>query len=250
MNPPRLAETVYRSLARLTTRWPHDTMRTVAMRTVSRDLPASPEQGSARHIVTVAFLALCVAILMFFRVGYWLVREDPLEKASAIVILSGGMPERALQAVEIYRAGYAPEVWITQAAQPKEEMRALGIPFDGEEEYSRRILIHEGVPESAIRILTQPIVNTADEVRVIAAALGAHSDAKIIVVTTKAHTRRVHTLWLKLAAGHGQSIVRAAGADSFEPGHWWHSTRDALDVVRELLGLLNVWSGLPLQPAR
>jgi hypothetical protein len=31
---------------------------------------------------------------------------------------------------------------------------------------------------------------------------------------------------------------------------WWRNTGDALDVVREVLGLLNVWAGLPLQPAK
>jgi hypothetical protein len=44
--------------------------------------------------------------------------------------------------------------------------------------------------------------------------------------------------------------VRAAGTDGFDAAHWWRNTHDALDVVREVLGLLNAWAGLPLQPAR
>jgi uncharacterized SAM-binding protein YcdF (DUF218 family) len=210
----------------------------------------SPRQiGSARHVVIAALLLLCLGTLIFFRIGFWLMREDPLEKASAIVILSGGMPERAIEAAAIYRTGYAPEVWVTQAAQPREEMQSLGVPFDGEEEYSRRILIHEGVPANAIRILAPPIVNTADEMHTIAGTL-PRNGATIIIVTTKAHTRRVHALWSRLGAGRARIIVRAAAGDSFDPARWWHSTRDALDVVREVLGLLNVWAGLPLHPAR
>jgi len=46
-----------------------------------------------------------------------------------------------------------------------------------------------------------------------------------------------------------RAIVRAAVNDPFKPSRWWRNTHDALDVVREVLGLLNVWAGLPLQPA-
>jgi len=44
--------------------------------------------------------------------------------------------------------------------------------------------------------------------------------------------------------------VRAAATDSFSPEHWWRATGDALEVLREVLGLLNAWAGLPLHPAR
>jgi hypothetical protein len=37
---------------------------------------------------------------------------------------------------------------------------------------------------------------------------------------------------------------------SHAPRHSWRSTSDALDVMREVLGLLNARAGLPLHPAR
>jgi hypothetical protein len=207
------------------------------------------EQGKVRANFVAAILLLSLGIVVFSRVGKWLVREDALEKCTAIVVLSGGMPDRALQAAEIYRAGYAPEVWITQPTQPKQMMGALGVPFDGEEEYSKRVLIRQGVPENAIRMLTPTIVNTADEMKVLADTLQSRKGSIVIVVTSKAHTRRVHALWNKLENGRGRVIVRATAMDSFDPSHWWRSTHDALDVVREVLGLFNVWAGLPLKPS-
>jgi len=111
-------------------------------------------------------------------------------------------------------------------------------------------LIHEGVPQGAIRILEPPIVNTADEIKVIASALSGEQERSVIIVTTKAHTRRTRLLWGRLAAGRGRGIVRAASGDAFEPEHWWRTTGDALDVVREVLGLMNAWAGLPLRPAQ
>ena len=45
-------------------------------------------------------------------------------------------------------------------------------------------------------------------------------------------------------------MVRAAPEDPFDPRHWWRNSRDALDVVREVLGLLNAWAGLPVTRTR
>jgi uncharacterized SAM-binding protein YcdF (DUF218 family) len=219
-------------------------------------IPAAlPRPRSRRHILLAACAGiLFLLVVIFFGVGRWLVVEDPLVKSQAIVILSGAMPVRAIEAAKIYRQGYAPEIWLTHSAEPGETLEEMNIPFSGEDHYNRLVLIHEGVPPEAIHVLEPPIVNTADEIRVTAAAL-SHANARgvnetVILVTTKAHTRRVHLLWSRLAPGQGHAIVRAAAGDPFDPRHWWRTTSDALDVVREVLGLLNAWAGLPLHPAK
>ena len=193
---------------------------------------------------------LVLALVIFIGVGRWLVVEDPLEKARGIVVLSGAMPVRAMEAAKLYREGYALEVWLTHSTEPAQTLDVMGIPFAGEDHYTTLVLIHEGVPPAAIRVLEPSIVNTADEVRVAASALALTKGEAVIFVTTKAHTRRVRLLWRRLASGQGRAIVRAASRDPFDPRHWWRSTSDALDVVREVLGLLNAWAGLPLHPAR
>jgi hypothetical protein len=99
-------------------------------------------------------------------------------------------------------------------------------------------------------VLGPRINNTADEMQVIAGEALRENAASVIVVTSKVHTRRVARLWRQLNAGHTRAIVRAAGTDGFDAAHWWRNTHDALDVVREVLGLLNAWAGLPLQPTR
>jgi len=165
-------------------------------------------------------------------------------------VLSGAMPLRAIEAAKLYREGYAPEIWLTHSAEPGEILGEMGIPFFGEDYYNKLVLIHEGVPPEAILVLDPPIVNTADEIKVTAIALARAKGSDVILVTTKAHTRRVRMLWRRRASGQGRAIVRAATEDPFDPRHWWRTTSDALDVVREVLGLLNVWAGLPLQPAQ
>lgn len=198
--------------------------------------------------LSVACSVLALALAAFLEVGRWLVVEDPLMKARAIVVLSGRMPSRALEAAKLYRQGYAPEIWLTHSSYPGETLEAMGIPYAGEEYYNTLVLIHEGVPAAAIHVLDPPIVNTVDEVRAISAALDREqgNNRSVILVTSKAHTRRARLLWRKLASKQTRAITRAAFDDPFDPGHWWRTTSDALDVVREVLGLLNAWAGLPL----
>lgn len=214
----------------------------------------NPTVVSRSRVLRLLFVSGCVglvlAAMIFFGIGRWLVVEDPLAKAQAIVVLSGAMPVRAVEAAKLYREGYAPEIWLTHSAEPGKTLEEMGIPFFGEDHYNKLVLIHEGVPAEAIHVLDAPIVNTVDEIRLAAAALKPGNNATVILVTTKVHTRRVRLLWRRLAPSQARVIVRAASTDPFDPGHWWRTTSDALDVVREFLGLLNAWAGLPLHPAR
>ena len=209
-----------------------------------------PRYRTLRILSVVAVSGLLLAVVIFFGVGRWLVVEDPLVKARAIVVLSGAMPLRAIEAAKLYREGYAPEIWLTHSSEPGETLAEMGIPFVGEDYYDTRVLMHEGVPQEAIHVLAPPIVNTADEIKVVAATLAREKGGAVIIVTTKPHTRRVRLLWRRLPPGLGRAIVRAAVGDPFDPRHWWRTTSDALDVVREVLGLLNAWAGLPLRPAQ
>ena len=208
-------------------------------------------RARTRNVALIGLIVvLIVAVIAVLGVGRWLVVENPLEKADAIVVLSGRIPMRAIEAARLYRAGYASQIWLTRPEEPAASLEALGIPYSGEDFFNARVLVHEGVPLSAIRVLAPPINNTADEVRAIAAELLGEKGSTVIIVTTKAHTRRVYRLWHQLARGQGRAIVRAATGDPFDPAHWWRTTGDVLDVVREVLGVLNAWAGLPLRPAR
>src|ERR1700720_4272556 len=146
---------------------------------------SGPRARTLRTFSVVAASGLLLAGVIFFGVGRWLVVEDPLVKARAIVVLSGAMPLRAIEAARLYREGYAPEIWLTHSKEPGETLEEMGIPFAGEDHYNARILIHEGVPGEAIHVLEPPIVNTADEIRVIGAALARAKAEAVILVTTK-----------------------------------------------------------------
>jgi uncharacterized SAM-binding protein YcdF (DUF218 family) len=211
-------------------------------------LPEEP-RGRPRIGVVVTVSLLLLGLLGFLNLGSWLIVEDPLERSVAIAVLSGRMPSRALEAARIYKQGYAPQVWLTHSTEPAETMEKLGVPYTGEESYNKLVLMKEGVPESAIQSLDPPILNTADEMKAIGQALAKDQGKSVILVTSKVHTRRTRTLWRLISLKDGQAIVRGVRDDDFDARHWWRKTTDALDVVREVLGLINAWAGLPVRPA-
>ena len=193
---------------------------------------------------------LFLVLLAFLGLGRWLDKEDPPQKAAAIAVLSGRMPSRALEAARLYNQGYAPQIWLSYSVEPGAALEKYSVPYAGEEFYDRLLLLHQGVPDSAIHILAPPVVNTADEMRTFGQALRKENLHRIILVTSRVHTRRTAALWKRLSAKDGEAIVRGSPGDGYDPMLWWRNTGDALDVVREVLGLLNVWAGLPLQPAK
>src|SRR5271165_680634 len=162
-------------------------------------LPANPQRKPRIWLLLVSFLFFA-ALTLFLNIGRWLVVEDPLEKASAIAVLSGRMPSRALEAARIYRAGYASEIWLTHSTEPGATLAKLSVPYSGEDTYDRLILIQGGVPGGVIRVLDPPIVNTEDEVLSIDHALQQKNERTVILVTSKVHTRRTRALWNRLSA--------------------------------------------------
>jgi uncharacterized SAM-binding protein YcdF (DUF218 family) len=193
----------------------------------------------------VVAIALAGSAVMFFAVGRWLVVEDPIAHSDAIVVLSGRLPERAIEAARLFKAGYADQVWISPPPSPADELKAMHISFIGEDFYNEKVLIAMGVPPDSIRILDHPDVNTEAEVRQIADDLRSSQLHSVIIVTSKPHTRRVRTIWGKLVGPDLRLTVRYPQDDSYDGAHWWRHTRDGLDVMRETLGLLNAWAGFP-----
>jgi uncharacterized SAM-binding protein YcdF (DUF218 family) len=198
--------------------------------------------------IAVLLLLAIVGILLARGAAHWLVRPDPLAHADVLVVLSGGLPYRAEGAADIYQQGYAPLVWVSRPAGPQEELADLGVHYVGEEEYNREAIVHRGVPDSAVQIMPEEIEDTEQEIEEVARVMRRDGKHSVIIVTSPEHTRRVRALWNRLAGTDLTLIVRGAAEDPIDLDRWWGNTRDVFSVVREYLGLINVWLGLPIRP--
>ena len=207
-----------------------------------------------RALVLAALLGVVAVLLPWGAsgIGQWLMVADPLEPAKAIVVLSGRVPFRAMEAASIYREGLAPEVWLTKEVRTAEELALdrLGVPVVRGDAYNREVLERLGVKPGAIRLLGAGVWNTVDEMRLIAGELSRDGGDRVIIVTSKTHSRRVRATWAAIVGDSPRAIIRYAREEPYEAGRWWRNTRDALDVSREVFGLMNVWAGFPVQPDR
>ena len=209
----------------------------------------------SKRVVVLCAVALIIGgiCLAAFRLaGEWLVTEDPVKPALAAVVFGGQVPFRAMQAAALYNEGTVGEVWLTQGdvAAEDRKLAELGIERLPEFEYSRRVLTRLGVPATAIRVLPGENTNTADEIRTVARELrsraNGRSEVRVILVSSKAHSRRVKVLWRALAASVAQGIVRYSKEDPYRPEAWWRTSGDASEVAHEWFGLFNAWAGFPL----
>ncbi|HUN63614.1 MAG TPA: YdcF family protein [Candidatus Sulfotelmatobacter sp.] len=192
-------------------------------------------------------LLTTTGLVVVFGIGKWLVREDPLQPATAIVVLSGGLPTRALEAAALYHEGYAKEIWLTRPDAHADPLKELGINYPSEADFNTRVLRRAGVPAKAIHVLDTPIVNTEEELDEVSAALKAKGGKDVIIVTNKSHTRRVHILWTKYYGSRGVAIVHGLPDDDYVANHWWRDPGSMTQVAHEVLGIINAWGGLPVK---
>jgi len=196
-------------------------------------------------------MAACAGLMgvMLRYLGFWLVLDEPLEHAAAVVVMGGGFPWRAAKAAELYKGGWAKEVWLTQGSKNDRDrdLEAFGMPQTAEHESGQWLLRKLGVPDERIRILPQPVDNTYSELKAVLGYAEQHG-SPVIVVTSKSHTRRVRVIWNAIAGRKVRMIVRSVPREAYDEDHWWRTTTDALATFRETFGILNAWAGFPIAP--
>lgn len=204
----------------------------------------------ALYILSSLIFLACLGLAAFRYVGYWLVLDETLERSKAIVVMGGGFPYRAAKAAELYKEGWAKEVWLTQGSQNDRDrdLAAFGMPQTAEHESGRWLLQKLGVPEGSIKVVPEPVDNTLTELRAVYQYATQHGGGPLIIVTSKQHTRRVRVIWNAVAGRKMRMEVRSTPREAYDEAHWWRNTTDALATFRETFGILNVWAGSPIVP--
>jgi uncharacterized SAM-binding protein YcdF (DUF218 family) len=207
-----------------------------------------PVRRVLTRIVAAVIVVLSIAGVAFLPfAGRYLVYEDPLEKSDAIVILAGARVERWLEGVELYRTGWAPQLVISPGRMEDAEVRirSMGIRFPSDAELARDALVQMQVPESAIETLPGSLDNTAQEAAAVRDMAIARHWQRVIVVTSKYHTRRARFAFVREFAGSNvQILMRASRYDTAMPDRWWTTRADSRYVASELEKLLAYRLGL------
>jgi uncharacterized SAM-binding protein YcdF (DUF218 family) len=198
-----------------------------------------------RGALVTAPLLILIAIA-FPRAGAWLVVQDPLEKADAIFVLGGTMYERPLEAVDLYHAGWAPRIILPRqmADFGEAELVKRGIAYPREVDVQVDVLGRLGVPAPAI-VIAAAADSTADEADHLYAEAMRDRLSRVIVVTSKQHTRRARLTMRRRLDGTGVTvIVRYSRYDRSDVDRWWARRGTLRFTLFEYQRLLGYWTGL------
>ena len=187
------------------------------------------------------------SIWLLYYGGRFLQHEDPLVKADAIFVLSGTRVERPLEAADLYKEGWAPLIVLSPGRPEAGEflLRDRGIVLPTETELSRDALVQIGIPATAVAATFGYIDNTAQEAALVRAMVTKNRWRRVIIVTSKYHTRRAAFAFRRALEGTGvQVIMRASRYDPSDPARWWRSRPDFRFASSEMQKLILYRLGL------
>jgi uncharacterized SAM-binding protein YcdF (DUF218 family) len=212
---------------------------------------SAPHGQGGRRLPLAKGLLLAMVLLLFVlhdpilgAVARFLVVDNPLRPAAAIIALSGSLPTRTIEAAKVFQGGWAPRVLLVPSVEGRVDLlHAVGVDAPYEWEVSREVLIQLGVPPAAIQIAPGTATNTRSELCLAAAALQP-GEAPVIIVTSPYHTRRAQLLWEEATQGQSAAIMHATN-ERYPGDRWWLEWEAVPPIAREYLGLLNVWTHAP-----
>ncbi|HYX30544.1 MAG TPA: YdcF family protein [Pyrinomonadaceae bacterium] len=178
-----------------------------------------------RRFRFIAILLIVAAPFVAWGAARFLIVKADVASPDAIVVLSGSATylERAAKAAELYRAGRAPLIVLTNDGvvsgwDNREDRNPLFY------ELSARRMEQQGVPPDRIAVAPGPATGTYDESLLVRDFAVAHGLKRLLIVTSAYHSRRALWSMRRACAGSGIEI----GIDSAAPGwqtpsawRWW-----------------------------
>lgn len=198
-------------------------------------------------LIAVFLSAFLAWILIAWIAAEMLIVEKPLDKADAILVLSGSSVyvERARKAAELYRQEIAPRILLTDDGSRAgwSRVERENSPFV---ELARKELIKHGVSPEAIEILPEQVDGTKSEAEALQKKFRESGLKSVLLVTSAYHTRRA--LWTFGKTFADNNLNTEIGIESAPPGNqtpsplfWWLSVKGWKFVAGEYVKGLYYW---------
>ncbi len=184
-----------------------------------------------RRLQIQKIVSCCILIWPFaaWAGAQYLITEAPLDKADAIVVLSGSANyrERTREAAKLFFEGRSQRILITNdnARGPWSSADQRNLFY-----YERSLeeLGNAGVPSQNIEVLMTPVTGTFDESEVIRDYAQQHGLRSILIVTSAYHSRRALWVFSKVFRDTGVRVGLMSAErkeESPPPLMWWLTLR-------------------------
>lgn len=196
-------------------------------------------------IYALAVLLIVSALLYLFlgnilaAVGGFLVLEEKPEPSEAVVVLSTGIEyyPRLIEAAALFREGYAKKVVINGNRKTKtlRELERKGFTSCCLwYEDSLRILSLLGVPrDRVVTVSAEDAYDTVSEAKAVGTELINAGINRIIITTSKYHTRRARYIWERSFPHQFSIRTVPARDDPYSSSGWWKEGRQIRWVLAE-----------------
>jgi uncharacterized SAM-binding protein YcdF (DUF218 family) len=205
----------------------------------------SPRQSGCGRAITVG-IAGVVLLPLLVLLGYGLLRwmgaflivSDPIERADAVVVLSGGGLERLDKATEVIADGQARYLILTDT----DDVAANGRKMT---DYLFSEATQRGVTVPQIDITNHTVTSTRDEAFAVRDLMEERGWQSCIVVTDPYHSRRTRFLFHQAFQGSGLTVIVTPVSGSWYRSSTWFLSPDGWNTtLREWGKLLAAWSGV------
>jgi uncharacterized SAM-binding protein YcdF (DUF218 family) len=198
--------------------------------------------GEYARRIRFALFVLAGCWLISWLGARWLIVNEPVQHADAILVLSGSstLIERTHYAAQLYSENRSDKILLTndnrQGSWSSAEQRN---PYFYERAVSE--LIKSGVPPQNIEVLSPPVSSTWDEAMVMKRYSETHQLQTVLVVTSGYHSRRARWTFNEMF-GSGNTKVSldsvSTGIQTPSPATWWLHINGWRMVPGEYLKLL------------
>lgn len=198
-------------------------------------------KNSRRLIVFFTF----IVVMFLFRIpilrgmyGFLDISTYPDKKYEYAIVLGGEPFDRSTAGAQLYLDNKIGKIICTGAHIPP-PLAAVGMMYT-EAEASKARLIHEGVPEEDIILLTEA-TSTKEEVDAINQYFSAMEKGSILLITTQTHTRRALRIFKKYSEPWEDMIAYGVAPSRYDAEFWWKNEYGFLAVFEEYLKTIFYW---------
>jgi hypothetical protein len=187
-----------------------------------------------------------VLLLASVAAGGWLLRKrvlvgaadlwivsDPVSRATALVVLGGGLETRTFQAAKLWQRGLADKILISQG--PEKQAASMGA-IPSHSQLNRDILLKLGVPAGAVATFGTANKNTRDEAVALREWAERNAASGFIIPSEIFSARRVRWIFRREFFGTPVSIeVPSVEPPGYTRWDWWKTEKGMVAFQNELL---------------
>ncbi|AHV98586.1 YdcF family protein [Paenibacillus sabinae] len=166
---------------------------------------------------------ICLLVFIFlviFCAGRFLTVSEPPENVNAIIVLSGGAG-RVEKAVDLYKAGYAPYLVLSNY---REGASSAGNML--------QTALAQGVPAKAI-LTENKALSTYDNAALTLPIMKKNGFTSAIVVSSDFHMRRVKFIFDHVYKKSGIELTYIGSPSGYNPNRWWSNPFDRDITISE-----------------